>query len=517
MKINKQAILRIMVDLIMVNFAFFSGLMIRYLWATGIAGNIGSANDTLDTYLFIFLKGFTILSALSILAFYYSGFYTFGKAYKSKYKILIIFQAVTLTYLLFGSVEYFSGEFLQIPRGAFLLSWGFSIIIIAGSRWWSSFWKSLAKEELNYLAREPQHRPINNVLVLGGAGYIGSALIPKLLAKGYKVRLVDLLLFGTDPIQEVQNHPNFEIMQGDFRQIDIIVEAMRNIDAVIHLGAIVGDPACALDEDLTIEINLMATKMIAEVAKGNGIERFIFASTCSVYGASNDVLSETSKLNPVSLYAKSKIASERVLMQMADERFAPVLLRFSTIYGLSGRTRFDLVVNLLTAKAIVEGEITVFGGNQWRPFVHVDDAALSVFKVLRANLSDVNSEIFNVGSDEQNYTITDIGELIQKIVPNSKVLNMGEDTDVRNYKVSFQKIRKKIEYLPYWNVEKGIKQVFEAFKEGKVSDYHDARYSNVKFLSEEGGYIFHTKEKEWMQNLLEDTTPVEGAVSNKSK
>jgi nucleoside-diphosphate-sugar epimerase len=373
----------------------------------------------------------------------------------------------------------------------------------------------LAKEELDYLAREPQHKPINNVLVLGGAGYIGSALIPKLLDKGYKVRLVDLLLFGSGPIKEVQDHPNLEVMQGDFRQIDIIVEAMRGIDAVIHLGAIVGDPACALDEDLTIEINLMATKMIAEVAKGNGVERFIFASTCSVYGASDDVLDESSKLNPVSLYARSKIASERVLMQMANERFAPVILRFSTIYGLSGRTRFDLVVNLLTAKAIVEGGITVFGGNQWRPFVHVDDAALAVFKVLRANLSDVNSEIFNVGSDEQNYTITDIGELIQKIVPNSKVINMGEDTDVRNYKVSFQKIRKNIEYLPSWNVEKGIKQVFEAFKNGEVKDYHDARYSNVKFLSEEGGYLFNTKEREWMQSLLEDTTPISGAVSAK--
>ncbi|MFQ5583236.1 MAG: NAD-dependent epimerase/dehydratase family protein [Calditrichia bacterium] len=514
MKITKQALLRVIVDLIMINFAFFSALMLRFLWATGIAGNIGSPTETFDSYFMIYLKGFAILSVVSFLVFYYSGFYTFGKAYKSKYKLLVVFEAVSLSYLIFGSIEYFTGSFIEIPRAAFFISWGFTLVIITGSRLWSDFWKSMAKEELDYLSREPQNRAINNVLVLGGAGYIGSALIPKLLEKGYKVRLVDLLLFGTAPIKEVIENPNLEIMKGDFRQIDIMVEAMRDIDAVIHLGAIVGDPACALDEELTIEINLMATKMIAEIAKGHGVERFIFASTCSVYGASNDVLDESSELNPVSLYARSKIASERVLMKMADERFAPVILRFSTIYGFSGRTRFDLVVNLLTAKAIVEGEITVFGGNQWRPFVHVDDAALAVFKVLRAPLPAVNGEIFNVGSDEQNYTISEVGDLIKKIITDSKVINMGSDTDARNYKVSFQKIRKNIEFLPNWSVEKGIRQVYDAFRDGKIADYKDARYSNVKFLSEEAGYLFHTKEKEWMETLLKDTTPVEGGAAS---
>lgn len=514
MKITKQALLRVIVDLIMINFAFFSALMLRFLWATGIAGNIGSPTETFDSYLLIYLKGFAILSLVSFLVFYYNGFYTFGKAYKSKYKLLVVLEAVSLSYLIFGSIEYFTGSFIEIPRAAFFISWGITLVIITGSRLWSDFWKSMAKEELDYLSREPQNRAINNVLVLGGAGYIGSALIPKLLEKGYRVRLVDLLLFGTEPIKEVIENPNLEIMKGDFRQIDIMVEAMRDIDAVIHLGAIVGDPACALDEELTIEINLMATKMIAEIAKGHGVERFIFASTCSVYGASDNVLDESSELNPVSLYARSKIASERVLMKMADERFAPVILRFSTIYGFSGRTRFDLVVNLLTAKAIVEGEITVFGGNQWRPFVHVDDAAFAVFKVLRAPLSAVNGEIFNVGSDEQNYTISDVGDLIKKIVPDSKVINMGSDTDVRNYKVSFQKIRKNIEFLPNWSVEKGIRQVYDAFKDGKIADYKDARYSNVKFLSEEAGYLFHTKEKEWMETLLKDTTPVEGGAAS---
>ena len=289
-------------------------------------------------------------------------------------------------------------------------------------------------------------------MVIGGAGYVGSGLLAFLLEKGYKVRLLDRLMFGDEPIAEFKNNPNLEVVDSDFRQIDKVVEAMRDVHAVIHLGALVGDPACAFDEQLTIDINLAATRMIAEIAKGRGVERFIFASTCSVYGASDEVLNEGSSLNPVSLYAKSKIACERVLMQMASPRFAPVILRFSTIYGLSGRTRFDLVVNLLTAKAIVDKKITVFGGKQWRPFVHVNDVALAVFKTLEAPLEEVNGETFNVGSDEQNYTIDDIGELIKKLIPNAELVNMGDDTDSRNYKVSFRKIRKKLGFIPQWTV-----------------------------------------------------------------
>lgn len=507
-KLTRQGALRVFIDIILVNVAFVSGLLLRYLMNPNALGIEGASQLTLQTGVEVYLRGFWILTLISIGIFYFSGFYTYGRAYKSKFKIFVILEAVTLSYLIFGAFEFFSGEYLEMPRIAFFFAWAITLAMITGTRLWSDFWKSMAKQEWQYLAKEPQNRPVKNVLVIGGAGYIGSALLPKLLDKGYRVRLVDLLLFGEAPIADVKDHPHLEIMKADFRQIDSIVEAMRDIDAVIHLGAIVGDPACALDEDLTVEINLMATRMIAEVAKGHGVERFIFASTCSVYGASDKILDENSELNPVSLYARSKIASERVLMKMIDDRFAPVILRYSTIYGLSGRTRFDLVVNLLTAKAITEGEITVFGGNQWRPFLHVDDAALAIYNVLRAPLEKVKGQTFNVGSDEQNYQISDIGELIHKIIPRSKVINMGNDSDARNYKVSFQKIRKEIEFLPKWSVEKGIRQVYDAFKDGKVRDYKATQYSNVKFLSEEGSYILNKREREWWQSLLSDTTPV---------
>jgi nucleoside-diphosphate-sugar epimerase len=345
--------------------------------------------------------------------------------------------------------------------------------------------------------------------VIGGGGYIGSALLPKLLARGHRVRLLDRMFYGYEPIREILNHPNLEIRQGDFRRIDKLVECMSNVDAVIHLGAIVGDPACALDQDLTIEVNLIATRTIAEVAKGYGIRRFIFASTCSVYGASaeNELLTETSSLNPVSLYAITKLASEKVLMDMANDAFSPTCLRFSTIYGLSGRTRFDLVVNLLTAKALIDRQITVQGGDQWRPFLHVDDAALAVLHTLESPLPKVHKEVFNVGSDEQNQTIQQVGELIHSKVPGSELVNLGSGGDRRDYRADFRKIREQLGFIPRWTITEGIDQVIDVIKSGAVKDYRAAKYSNVKFLSEEQNPVSLVhRESTWAYDLVQETS-----------
>lgn len=265
-----------------------------------------------------------------------------------------------------------------------------------------------------------------------------------------------------------------------------------------------GDPACAIDEELTIEVNLVATRTIAEIAKGFGIGRFIFASTCSVYGASDELLDERSALNPVSLYARSKIASERVLLSLASPTFSPTILRFGTIYGLSGRIRFDLVVNLLTAKAVVDGKITIFGSDQWRPFVHVDDAATAVLKVLEAPLPLVRYQILNVGSDSQNYTLHQVGETIHRLVPTAELIVMGSDGDKRNYRVNFSKIRRLLDFTPRWTLEQGIQQVIDALNSGVIQDYRDARYSNVKFLSEEGVSRLIKHENGWAHALIQD-------------
>jgi nucleoside-diphosphate-sugar epimerase len=353
------------------------------------------------------------------------------------------------------------------------------------------------------LWKEPTPRM---VLVIGGGGYIGSALVPKLLARGHRVRVLDRLFYGLEPIRSVINHPNLEIMKADFRRIDKLVECMQGVDAVIHLGAIVGDPACALNRDLTIEVNLMATRTIAKVAKGYGIRRFIFASTCSVYGASTDdqLLTEESPLNPVSLYAVTKLASEQVLMDLASESFSPTCLRFSTIYGLSGRKRFDLVVNLLTAKAVIDGEITIQGGDQWRPFLHVDDAALSLLHTLESPLPKIHREVFNVGSDEQNFTIQQIGELIKTIVPGSELINQGLGGDRRDYRADFRKIREQLGFVPRWTVVEGINQVIDVIRDGEVKDYHSAKYSNVKYLIEQEDPVSLVRnESNWAYDLVD--------------
>jgi nucleoside-diphosphate-sugar epimerase len=285
------------------------------------------------------------------------------------------------------------------------------------------------------------------------------------------------------------------------------------MDAVIHLGGLVGDSACALNEELTLEINLMATRMIAEVAKGSDVGRFIFTSTCSVYGANDQMLDERSELKPVSLYARSKIASERVLQKLADDSFAPIILRLSTIYGLSGRPRFDLVVNLLTAKAIVEHEITIFGGEQWRPFLHVDDAARAIMTMLESPLRVVRNQVFNVGSNEQNYKINQVGEIIHGLVPDAAILNKDDAIDPRNYWVNFNKINRTLEFSPEWTVEQGINQVIEAIRSGKIQDYRDSRYSNIKFLKEEGIYLLTNNGSSLPLNLLHEES-VDSLIQN---
>jgi nucleoside-diphosphate-sugar epimerase len=346
----------------------------------------------------------------------------------------------------------------------------------------------------------------SRVLVVGGAGYIGSALLPRLLERDYSVRIIDLLLFGREPISTVLGHPRLEIIEADFRREDSIRDALKGVEIVIHLGGLVGDPACALDERLTVEINLLATERIAELARRAGVHRLIFASSCSVYGAGDTLLDEASAPNPISLYAETKVASELLLQRMASSEFAPVILRFGTTFGFSGRTRFDLVVNLLAAKALVEGKITVIGGNQWRPFIHVQDAAQAALLALEAPSSQVADQVFNVGSDLLNYTILQVGEAIRDAVPTAELLVADAGADRRDYRVSFAKIRDKLGFTPQWTLSRGIEQVLEAIRTRHVDDYRDARYNNAKFLIDEGLGRLRQTDGPGFFEAAEDTT-----------
>jgi len=512
-RLNFEGVLKALSDAVLINLAIIAALALRLLYIIAYAAPGSNINYRSQFWQYIDAYGNSawLLTLICLLMFSLNGFYTYGRFYRGRYKILVVAQAVSIAYLLFGSMTYlaqgpilgFMQDFLKLPRGTLILAWLLTMLFLVTTRAWVTLWESVVR--IDRRREKATERKIRRVLVIGGAGYIGSALLPKLLEQGYQVRVLDMMIYGVDPIKPWLEHPRFELREGDFRQVDVVVSAMHDVDAVIHLGAIVGDPACALDEDLTIEINLMATRLIAEVAKGSQVGHFIFASTCSVYGASDQMLDEHSVLKPNTLYARSKAASEKVLLKLTDDQFSPVILRFSTVYGLSGRFRFDLVVNLLTAKAMVDNEITVFGGNQWRSFVHVDDAARSIMHVLNSRSEVVRGQIFNVGSNEQNYTIAHIGQMINSFIPTARIVNKGDVVDPNNYRVNCNKIRRMLNFAPRWSVEQGIEQVILAIRSGQVKDYKDAQYSNIKFLSEAGINILERHENGWAEQMLNET------------
>ncbi|MDR3691633.1 MAG: NAD-dependent epimerase/dehydratase [Fimbriimonas sp.] len=497
-------VFRCCADALMFNAAILAGLVSSFLIRQTPLKASNSA-PAFSELLGRYLPWSPLFTALALTIFYLFGFYTRGRAYRSKYKALYVAQAVTVVFLILAAATYFDADAAVLPRTTLVTSWVVAVAMLTGARVWSAIWKSMLDRERAQETEAVSATAPPLILVIGGAGYVGSALLPKLLDKGYRVRLFDLFMYGEEPVANLMEHERLEVLRGDFRQLDKIVKSMDGVDAVIHLGAIVGDPACALDEEFTIEVNLTATRMIAEVAKARGIKRFIFASTCSVYGASDEILDERSALNPVSLYARSKIASEKVLGNLNSERFATTILRFGTVYGLSGRTRFDLVVNLLTAKAVVDSKITVFGADQWRPFVHVDDTASAVLAVLEAPVDVVRGQIFNVGSEEQNKTLGELGAMIQRQVPTAECICSLGDSDRRNYRVRFTKISQRIGYKPKWTLEAGISQVIQAFQDGRVTDYRDDKYSNVQFLKNEEGQKYLTTDVAWLKSLIENS------------
>lgn len=321
-----------------------------------------------------------------------------------------------------------------------------------------------------------------NILVTGGAGYIGSCLVRDLLASGYNVVVLDKLAFGIEPISELLPNKNFTLICGDITDNSDLEKAFSlGIDSVVHLAAIVGDPACAADQDTAIRTNIDGTLLVAGLSKAAGVGRFVFASTCSVYGAGGDqLLNEQSALNPVSLYAETRLAAERDLAKIADDKFRPTILRFGTIYGLSPRMRFDLVVNFLTLKATRDKKIRIFGGQQWRPFVHVTDVAKALMLVLTAPIEVVQGETFNVGDSSENYLLSNIGEIEKEIMSDIEVTNIEEIKDARSYRVSFDKIRNALGFKAGITVRDGIREMKAAIDSHAIANPDDARHHNYR-------------------------------------
>jgi nucleoside-diphosphate-sugar epimerase len=326
--------------------------------------------------------------------------------------------------------------------------------------------------------------PPLRVFVTGGAGYIGSILSRQLLQHGHRVTVFDRLFFGPDSLAELRSHPRFHLVEGDIRDDTLLERTLPGHDTVIHLAAIVGDPACAAAANLAADVNLNASAPLAALARRSGVERFVFASTCSVYGANQDMLSEESPVNPLSLYAQTRLYGEQRIRALMDARFRPVVLRFGTLYGLSPRMRFDLVVNFLTQKAFREKEISIFGGEQWRPFLHVADAAKAVAVAMEAPLAVAGGQIFNVGANAHNYQLKSLGPILQTLVPQARVRIIPELDDKRSYRVTFDRIARELGFHPDHTPEDGIREILDALESGQIDDVDDAKYYNHRVIGD---------------------------------
>jgi len=321
------------------------------------------------------------------------------------------------------------------------------------------------------------------ILVTGGAGYIGSVVTRQLLEKGYQVRVLDSLMYGGEPIIDLMNYPNFEFIKGDIRNEADVRKAMQGVDSVAHLAAIVGDPACAKQPDLARSTNFEGSKLLYTIANEMGVSKFVFASTCSNYGKMEDpdkYVDEDSKLAPVSLYAETKVATEQFLLsQPKTNKCKPTCLRFSTVYGLSLRPRFDLTVNEFAKELALGRELVIFGEQFWRPYCHVYDLARSVVSVIEAAEEIVAFDVFNVGDTSENYQKKMIVDEVMKVLPESRIQYVQKNEDPRDYRVSFEKIKNKLGFKLMFTVPDGIRQIKKVLDDGFILNPDDPKYKNV--------------------------------------
>jgi nucleoside-diphosphate-sugar epimerase len=323
------------------------------------------------------------------------------------------------------------------------------------------------------------------VLVVGGAGYLGSVLTHRLLRSGFRVRVLDSFIYGRKSLDSIAGDENLEIVEGDLRNIHICVGSLADIDAVVLLAAIVGDPASKVRPTETIETNVLAAQALASACKLHHINRFLYASTCSVYGVGADLLDEEAPLNPVSLYARTKIESEKIILKMGDEYFSPTILRMGTLYGCSPRMRFDLVVNTMSMKSFVDGKIQLFGGKQWRPLLGVKDAADVYIRCIEADLQEVGNKVFNVGSDDQNYRIEEVAEKVAASLGNIPITRDNSNLDARNYRVSFTRLTRTLGFMPQQAIGSAAQEIFEKLRSGAIRNPSQKIYYNHYFDSAE--------------------------------
>jgi nucleoside-diphosphate-sugar epimerase len=469
-------------DFLIVHFSMIAALAMSVVYQTGV-GNSVAAHAIVSGFLQYYAAFFWVLSPLFPLVFLLNGFYTHSRAYIGRYKVLVLLRGVALAAMVFFAANFLLFGNEKVGRSVAL---PFVVLAAAGAASVRILKDFLEKRYFAKPKTTPSLAPRRDwVLVVGGAGYIGSLLVELLLEKGYRVRVLDCLLYGDEPLRPVKHHPGFELIVGDCRNIQDVVRAVRGVESIIDLAAIVGDPACDQDRGPALETNYAATRMLIEIAKGHGASRFLFASSCSVYGATDVEMDENAAVQPISLYGQTKVDSERALLEARSDTFHPTVLRFATVFGLGYRPRFDLVVNLLTAKARQEGVITIYNGQQWRPFLHVRDLVEATVRVLEAPARLVSGEVFNVGDGRLNHTLTEVAAVIRDVFPDVRVEHV-DNSDHRNYRVNFDKLLGRTGFRARYTLRDGVEEIRKAFDERLITDFTDLRYHNQRYLKAVG-------------------------------
>ena len=332
------------------------------------------------------------------------------------------------------------------------------------------------------------------VLVTGGAGYIGSVLCRLLLEKGYSVTVLDRFFFGTEPLKEIAE--KITIIKDDIRYFN--PEILNGIDAVLDLASLSNDPSGELDPQKTLEINYKGRVRVANLAKKKGVKRYVLASSCSVYGFQKDTLTEASNLNPLTTYAKASANAEKEILPLADKDFTATVVRQATVYGFSYRMRFDLAINGMVLGFFKNGQIPIMrNGEQWRPFVHIKDTSNAFIKIIESEPELVKGEIFNVGSNEQNVQVFELAKSVAEAIDLPFKYEWYGSPDVRSYRVSFNKIRNKMNYKTNYSPRDGAQEVFTALKAGTLN-----------------GDDPHTITVKWYKNLIDSQLLVKSVELN---
>lgn len=324
-----------------------------------------------------------------------------------------------------------------------------------------------------------------NVLVTGGAGYVGSALIPKLLEAGHKVTVLDLYLYGEEALSGVRGHANLTEVKGDMRDAALVARALTGCDAVIHLACISNDPSFELDPELGRSINLDAFRPLVQASKAAGVTRFIYASSSSVYGVKEGEVTEERSLEPLTDYSRFKAMCEDILAEEREPGFVTLTIRPATVCGYAPRQRLDVIVNILTNHAFNIGRVKVFGGDQLRPNIHVDDMTDLYVRSLEWADADIDGKIYNVG--RENHTVRQLSDMVRDIVGTRLGREIAVDVvptdDNRSYHVSSEKIRRELGFVATRSIENAVEGLAEAMAAGKLPDsMNDARYFNIKTM-----------------------------------